>query len=55
MRDRVIQVVEQYLDAVRRNDASALPLHPDAVCVFPTNTYRVLRRFGGGSMTSPAS
>jgi hypothetical protein len=27
MREQVIQVVEQYLDAVRRNDASALPLH----------------------------
>ena len=40
MREQVIQVVEQYIDAVRHNDASALPLHPDAVCEFPTNTYR---------------
>ena len=39
MREKVVQVVEQYIDAVRRNDASALPLHPDAVCEFPTNTY----------------
>ena len=40
MREQVIQVVETYIDAVRRNDPSALPLHPDAVCVLPTNTYR---------------
>ncbi len=40
MREQVIKVVGQYLDAVRQNDASALPLHPDAVCEFPTNTYR---------------
>jgi hypothetical protein len=25
MREHVIQVVEQYIDAVRRNDAAALP------------------------------
>jgi hypothetical protein len=29
MREQVIQVVEQYIDAVRHNDASALPFHPD--------------------------
>lgn len=40
MREQVIQVVEQYIEAVRTNDASALPLHPDVVCEFPTNTYR---------------
>lgn len=40
MREQVIQVVEQYIDAVRHNDASALPLHPDAVREFPTNTNR---------------
>jgi ketosteroid isomerase-like protein len=40
MCEQVIQVVERYIDAVRRNDPSALPLHPDAVCEFPTNTYR---------------
>jgi hypothetical protein len=40
MREQVIQAVETYIDAVRRNDASALPLHPDAICEFPTNTYR---------------
>jgi uncharacterized RmlC-like cupin family protein/ketosteroid isomerase-like protein len=40
MRDQVTRIVEQYIEAVRRNDTSALPLHPDAVCEFPTSTYR---------------
>ena len=48
MREQVIQVIEQYIDAVRRNDASALPLHPDAVCEFPTNTYRGATSFRKG-------
>ena len=48
VRAQVIQVVEQYIDAVRRNDASALPLHPDAVCEFPTNTYRGAAAFHQG-------
>ena len=48
MREQVIQVVEKYIDAVRRNDASALPLHPDAVCEFPTNTYRGAASFQEG-------
>src|ERR1700726_1332534 len=48
MREQVIQVVEKYIDAVRRNDASALPLHPDAVCEFPTNTYRGAASFRKG-------
>lgn len=39
MREQTLQVVEQYLDAVCRNDPSALPLHPDMVGVFPTSTY----------------
>jgi hypothetical protein len=38
MREQLIRVVEQYIDAVRHNDASALPLHSDAICEFPTNT-----------------
>jgi len=45
MREQVIKVVEKYIDAVRHNDLSALPLSPDAVCVFPTNTYRGLAAF----------
>jgi ketosteroid isomerase-like protein len=48
MRCQVIQIVEKYIDAVRRNDASALPLHPDAVCEFPTNTYRGAASFRQG-------
>jgi ketosteroid isomerase-like protein len=48
MREQVIQVVERYIDAVRRNDASAVPLHPDAVCEFPTNTYRGAAAFRQG-------
>jgi ketosteroid isomerase-like protein len=48
MRGQVIQVVERYIDAVRRNDASALPLNRDAVCEFPTNTYRGAAAFQQG-------
>jgi hypothetical protein len=48
MREQVIQVVGQYIEAVRHNDASALPLHPDAVCEFPTNTYRGAASFRKG-------
>jgi hypothetical protein len=47
-REQVIQVVERYIDAVRRNDAFALPLHPDAICEFPTNTYRGAASFKQG-------
>ncbi len=39
-REQVIQVVEAYIDSLRRNDASSVPLHPEIVCEFPTNTYR---------------
>jgi hypothetical protein len=48
MREHTIRIVEQYLDAVRRNDAAAIPLHPDAVCEFPTNTYRGAAAFKEG-------
>jgi len=40
MRERVIQVVNKYIDAIRRNDAAAVPLHPEMIGEFPTNTYR---------------
>jgi hypothetical protein len=33
---------------LRHNDASALPLHPDAVCEFPTITYRGAASFQKG-------
>jgi hypothetical protein len=48
MREQVIEVVEKYIDAVRRNDATALPVHPDAVCEFPTNTCRGAASFQEG-------
>ena len=43
VRDKVIGVVEKYIDAVRRNDPTELPLHPDVIGVFPMNTYKVLK------------
>ena len=48
MREQVIQVVEEYIEAVRRNDASALPLDPDVIGVFPTSTYRGIAEFRQG-------
>jgi hypothetical protein len=38
--ERVVQVVQKYLDAIRRNDPPDLPLHPEVVGEFPLNTYR---------------
>ena len=40
MHEHTLRITEQYIDAVRRNDADALPLHPDVVAVFPLNSYR---------------
>ena len=48
MREQVTHLVGHYIDAVRHNDASALSLHPDAVCEFPTNTYRGAASFRKG-------
>jgi hypothetical protein len=48
MREQVVQVVQRYIEAVRGCDVSALPLHPDAVCEFPTNTYRGAAAFSKG-------
>lgn len=48
MRDDVIRVVEAYIDAVRRNDANSLPLHPDAVFTSPLNVYRGIAAFREG-------
>ena len=45
MRDEVVQVVHKYIDAVRRNDASNLPLHPEVIGEFPMNTYRGAQSF----------
>lgn len=43
--DGVVQVVQKYIDAVRRNDPSDLPLHPEVVGEFPLNTYRGAKSF----------
>jgi hypothetical protein len=48
MREQVIQVVETYIDSLRRNDPSSAPLHPEIVCEFPTNTYRGAASFRQG-------
>jgi limonene-1,2-epoxide hydrolase len=45
MREQTVQVVDTYINAVRNNDASAAPLHPDVVGEFPTNTYRGAESF----------
>ena len=45
MRDEVIGVVEKYIDGVRRNDPTELPLHPDVIGTFPMNTYRGAEAF----------
>jgi hypothetical protein len=46
MRDEsVVRVVQKYIDAVRRNDPSDLPLHPEVVGEFPLNTYRGAEAF----------
>jgi hypothetical protein len=48
MRDEVIRVVETYIDAVRRNDADDLPLHPDVVFESPLGRYQGLAAFRKG-------
>jgi hypothetical protein len=48
MREEVVQVVETYIDAVRRNDADALPLHPDVVFESPLGRYDGLISFRKG-------
>jgi len=45
MRDEVVHVVQKYIDAVRRNDPSNLPLHPEVIGEFPMNTYRGAQSF----------
>ena len=45
VRDKVIGVVEKYIDAVRRNEPTDLPLHPDVIGVFPMNTYQGAEAF----------
>ena len=47
-REQTLRAVDLYIDAVRRNDSSALPLHPQVVAEFPTNTYRGIESFRNG-------
>ena len=55
MREEVIRVVETYIDAVRRNDPDALPLHPDVVFESPLGRYKALLPFKKDWRTSFAS
>lgn len=45
MREVVLRVVETYIDAVRRNDPDALPLHADIVFESPLNSIRGMEAF----------
>jgi SnoaL-like domain len=48
MRREVIRAVETYIDAVKRNDANGLPLHPDVVFESPLGRYEGLAAFKKG-------
>jgi len=48
MRDDVIRVVQAYIDAVRRNDAASLPLHPEIVFEGPLGRYEGIEAFVQG-------
>jgi hypothetical protein len=48
MREEVVRVVETYIDAIRRNDADALPLHPDIVFESPLGRYEGIAAFRKG-------
>ena len=48
MREEVIRVVEAYIDAVRRNDADGLPLHPDVLFEGPLNRIQGVAAFQKG-------
>ena len=48
MREQVIKVVEQYIDAVLRNDEASLPLDPEIVFEGPMRTLRGIEEFRQG-------
>jgi len=48
MREEIIRVVETYIDAVRRNDADSLPLHPNVVFESPLGRYEGIASFRKG-------
>ena len=48
MREEVIRIVQTYIDAVRRNDAASLPLHPEIVFEGPLGRYEGIAAFEQG-------
>jgi hypothetical protein len=48
MREDVIKIVRQYIDAVRKNDAASLPLHPELVFESPLGRYQGIAAFEKG-------
>src|SRR3954471_7103680 len=48
MRERVLGVVQTYIDAVRRNDAASLPLDPKIVFEGPLGKYEGIEAFVQG-------
>jgi len=48
MRQDVVRVVQSYIDAVRKNDVDALPVHPDIVFESPLNTIQGIDAFRKG-------
>ena len=48
MRDEVIRIVEAYIEAVRSNDATLLPLHPDIIFESPINRIEGIAAFRKG-------
>jgi hypothetical protein len=48
MRDDVIQIVQKYIDAVRRNDVAGLPLHPLITFESPLGRYEGIAAFEKG-------
>lgn len=45
MREQVIKAVEQYIDAVLRNDEASLPLDPEIVFEGPLGTIKGMEQF----------
>lgn len=48
MKADVVRVVQTYIDAVKRNDPSALPLHPDFEFISPLGKYTGSAAFRNG-------
>jgi limonene-1,2-epoxide hydrolase len=48
MREDVLRIVEAYIDAVRKNDMDAVPLHSDVVFESPVRSIRGIADFRKG-------